>query len=80
MGEAMGAAWRLARRVAAEQRVVHETIVTVHAGRPLLACCIVANPAAGLSDKLLDHVALNASVSASVERLSKVVRGVVRGA
>jgi len=28
--------------------MVHETIVTVHAGRPLLACCIVANPAAGL--------------------------------
>jgi xanthosine phosphorylase len=59
--------------------VVHETICTVHAGRPLLAFCIVANPAAGLSDKLLDHEALTAAVSASVERLSRVVVGVVVG-
>jgi purine-nucleoside phosphorylase len=58
--------------------VVHETIVTVHAGRPLLAFCIVANPAAGLSDKLLDHEALTAAVSASVERLTRVVVGVIR--
>ncbi len=60
--------------------VVHETISTVHAGRELLAFCIVANPAAGLSDKLLDHEALTAAVSASVERLSKVVLQVVREA
>jgi len=33
-----------------------------------------------LSDKPLDHETLKASVSTSVERLSKVVRGVVRGA
>jgi inosine/guanosine/xanthosine phosphorylase family protein len=58
--------------------VVHEAIVTVHAGRPLLAFCIVANPAAGLSDKLLDHQALTAAVSASVERLSRIVVQVVR--
>lgn len=60
--------------------VVHETIVAVHAGRPLVAFCIVANPAAGLSDKLLDHEALTAAVSASVERLSRVVLGLVRRA
>ena len=60
--------------------VVHETIVTVHAGRPLLAFCIVANPAAGLSDKLLDHQALTAAVSSSVDRLSKIVLRVVRDA
>jgi len=58
--------------------VVHETIVSAHAGRPLVAFCIVANPAAGLSDKLLDHQALTAAVSDSVERLTRVVRGVVR--
>ena len=58
--------------------VVHETIVTVHAGRPLLAFCIVANPAAGLSDKLLDHQALTAAVSASVDRLSRIVVQVVK--
>ncbi len=60
--------------------VVHETIVSVHAGRPLLAFCIVANPAAGMSDKLLDHHALTQAVSASVERLSRIVLQVVRKA
>lgn len=58
--------------------VVHETIVTVHAGRPLLAFCIVANPAAGMSDKLLDHQALTQAVSASVDRLVRVVEQVVQ--
>ena len=60
--------------------VVHETICSVHAGRPLLAFCVVANPAAGMSDKLLDHQALTQAVSASVERLSRVVVEVVQRA
>ncbi len=58
--------------------VVHEAITAVHADRPLLAFCVVANPAAGMSDKLLDHGALTAAVSHSVHRLSRLVLALVR--
>ncbi len=58
--------------------IVNEAAVAAHAGRPLIAFCIVANLAAGMGEKLLDHESLTSAVSGSVAQLVKVVRRLVR--
>jgi len=57
--------------------LVPEVIATSHAGVPLVAFGLVANLAAGLSDVPLEHDALTAAVSSSVDDLSRLLRDLV---
>ena len=57
--------------------LVPEVVATAHARVPLIACGVVANLAAGLSDVPLEHDALTAAVSRSVDDLARLLRNLV---